>query len=199
MCAPLRSRCRNPASSAVSRSRLAIAAILPPSRRPRRPSDSLRWAVPVNGSDFDPRLLPVYLEGRELLGDVAWFDAHTHIGHNDPDGRKATAEEIIGGLDAAGHQRALVFAMQEPDGYPPANDAVLDAAAASGCSPWHASRPTTTAPSTRRDAAWTAARAGSSCTHGRMPSRSRTPSSRRSSPWLTTSARRCSSTPGAGS
>jgi uncharacterized protein len=88
--------------------------------------------VPVNGSDFDPRLLPIYLDGREVLGDVAWFDAHTHIGQNDPDGRKATAEEIIGGLDAARHQRALVFAMHEPDGYPAANDAVLAAASASG-------------------------------------------------------------------
>ena len=57
-----------------------------------------------------------------------WFDAHTHIGQNDPDGRKATAEEILGGLDAAGHQRALLFAMHEPDGYPAANDAVLAAA-----------------------------------------------------------------------
>jgi predicted TIM-barrel fold metal-dependent hydrolase len=88
--------------------------------------------VPVNGSDFDPRLLPVYLEGRELLGDVEWFDAHTHIGQNDPDGRKATPEEILGGLDAAGHQRALLFAMHEPDGYSAANDAVLAACAASG-------------------------------------------------------------------
>jgi uncharacterized protein len=88
--------------------------------------------VPVNGSDFDPRLLPVYLEGREPLGDVRWFDAHTHIGQNDPDGRKATPEEILGGLDAAHHQRALVFAMHEPDGYSAANDAVLAAAGASG-------------------------------------------------------------------
>jgi predicted TIM-barrel fold metal-dependent hydrolase len=88
--------------------------------------------VPVNGSDFDPRLRPLYLDGRAGLGDVRWFDAHTHIGHNDPDGRRATAEEIIGGLDAAGHQRALVFAMHEPGGYPPANDAVLAAGAASG-------------------------------------------------------------------
>ena len=60
-----------------------------------------------------------------------WFDAHTHIGQNDPDGRKATPEEILGGLDAAGHQRAMLFAMHEPDGYPAANDAVLAAAAAS--------------------------------------------------------------------
>jgi uncharacterized protein len=88
--------------------------------------------VPVNGSDFDPRLLPIYFDGRELLGDAAWFDAHTHIGHNDPDGRKATAGEIIGGLDAARHERALVFAMHEPDGYTEANDAVLSAAAQSG-------------------------------------------------------------------
>src|SRR6187200_3029268 len=88
--------------------------------------------MPVNGSDYDPRLRPLYFEGRPWLGDAAWFDAHTHVGHNDPDGRKATAEEILGGLDAAGHQRALVFAMHEPDGYRTANDRVLADAAASG-------------------------------------------------------------------
>jgi uncharacterized protein len=88
--------------------------------------------VPVVGSNFDSRLEPVLRSGVDELGDVAWFDAHTHIGQNDPDGRTATPEEIIGGLDQAGHQRALVFPMHEPDGYPPANDAVLAAAAASG-------------------------------------------------------------------
>jgi uncharacterized protein len=88
--------------------------------------------MPVNASDFDPRLAPLYQEGREALGDADWFDAHTHIGSNDPDGRTATAEEIIGGLDQAGHQRALVFPMHEPDGYAPANDRVLRDAAASG-------------------------------------------------------------------
>jgi hypothetical protein len=88
--------------------------------------------MPVNGADFDPRLAPLYRDGRDVLGDAEWFDAHTHIGHNDPDGRKATAEEIIGGLDQAGHGRALVFPMHEPDGYGPANDAVLQAAAESG-------------------------------------------------------------------
>jgi uncharacterized protein len=88
--------------------------------------------VPVNGSQFDSRLLPVYLDGREALGAVDWFDAHTHIGQNDPDGRKATPEDILGGLDAAGHRRALLFAMHEPDGYSEANDAVLAAAAGSG-------------------------------------------------------------------
>src|SRR4051812_44673761 len=89
--------------------------------------------MPVNGANFDPRLAALYRDGRELLGDdVEWFDAHTHIGHNDPDGRKATPEEIIGGLDQAGHHRALVFPMHEPDGYGPANDAVLRASAESG-------------------------------------------------------------------
>jgi len=88
--------------------------------------------LPVNGSQFDPRLRALYMDGREALGDAAWFDAHTHIGHNDPDGRSATAEEILGGLDAAGHQRALVFAMHEPDGYRAANDAVIEASGASG-------------------------------------------------------------------
>ena len=89
-------------------------------------------AVPVNGSEFDSRLWPLYLSGHDGLSREDWFDGHTHIGQNDPDGRTATAEEIIGGLDAAGHQRALVFAMHEPDGYGPANDAVLSAAAESG-------------------------------------------------------------------
>jgi uncharacterized protein len=88
--------------------------------------------MPVNGANFDPRLEALYRDGREVLGDAEWFDAHTHIGENDPDGRKATPEEIIGGLDQAGHGRALVFPMHEPDGYGPANDAVLRAAAESG-------------------------------------------------------------------
>src|SRR4051812_31053177 len=88
--------------------------------------------MPVNGATFDPRLDALYRDGRDVLGDAEWFDAHTHIGQNDPDGRTATPEEILGGLDQAGHQRALVFAMHEPDGYGPANDAVLRATAASG-------------------------------------------------------------------
>ena len=36
---------------------------------------------------FDAVLAALFADGREALGeDVAWFDAHTHIGHNDPDG-----------------------------------------------------------------------------------------------------------------
>jgi uncharacterized protein len=88
--------------------------------------------MPVDNRRFDPALAALFASGREGLGDVEWFDAHTHIGQNDPDGRRATAQEILEGLDAAGHRRALVFAMHEPDGYTAANDAVLAACAASG-------------------------------------------------------------------
>ena len=125
-----------PLGTAKSRIRLGLARLrlefeARRRRGARRLACSLRRAVPVNGSQFDQRLLPVFLDGREPLGEDDWFDAHTHIGQNDPDGRKATPEEILGGLDAAGHQRAMLFAMHEPDGYPAANDAVLAAAAAS--------------------------------------------------------------------
>ena len=68
------------------------------------------------------RLLP---EGAD------WFDAHTHTGCNDPDGMKATAEQVLAALDTGGHRRALVFSTMEPNGYPEANDRVLGEAQAS--------------------------------------------------------------------
>jgi uncharacterized protein len=88
--------------------------------------------VPVNGTNVDPRLRPVYFTGYDELAAPLWFDAHTHMGHNDPDGRSATPEEIVEGLDTARHDRALLFAMHEPDGYSGPNDAVLEACAGSG-------------------------------------------------------------------
>jgi uncharacterized protein len=60
-----------------------------------------------------------------------WFDAHTHTGFNDPDGFKASAEQIVAGLDTAGHARALVFSTQEPGGYREANERVIAEARAS--------------------------------------------------------------------
>ncbi len=60
--------------------------------------------MPIASSHFDPALGALFADGREALGDVEWFDAHTHIGHNDPDGFSATTEEILAGLDAAGHR-----------------------------------------------------------------------------------------------
>jgi hypothetical protein len=88
--------------------------------------------VPIRGGEQHEVLAPVHLHERGWVGDVAWFDAHTHMGHADPDGTEADPEEIVAGLDAARQQRALIFPMQEPDGYREPNDAVLAAAAASG-------------------------------------------------------------------
>jgi uncharacterized protein len=56
------------------------------------------------------------------------FDAHTHLGQNDPDGMHQTPDELLAGLELAGARGAFVFPMQEPGGYPPANDMVLEAA-----------------------------------------------------------------------
>lgn len=78
----------------------------------------------------DEPLLPHYRAAADLLPEgTEWFDAHTHTGQDDPDGMKATVEQVLAGLDRGGHRRALVFPMQEPAGYPPANDRVLAEAA----------------------------------------------------------------------
>ncbi len=66
----------------------------------------------------------------DLAGQVPGLDVidvHTHIGQNDPDGFTCTTEELTGGLAAIG-ARGVVFPMQEPGGYPPANDMVIAAA-----------------------------------------------------------------------
>jgi uncharacterized protein len=62
---------------------------------------------------------------------VALFDAHTHIGANDPDGARLTREQLIdilAPLDA----RGVVFPMHEPGGYREANELILEEAARSG-------------------------------------------------------------------
>ena len=79
----------------------------------------------------DHLIRPWYERLCEDLAPLELYDAHTHIGNNDPDGFKQTAEELYEHLDAAG-ARGVVFPMHEPDGYPAANDAVLAAAADSG-------------------------------------------------------------------
>lgn len=68
----------------------------------------------------------------DLLPSVELFDAHTHIGENDPDGMHQSAEELIASLELAGARGSFVFPMHEPDGYPAANDAVLEAARGAG-------------------------------------------------------------------
>ena len=61
-------------------------------------------------------------------GPLELYDAHTHIGQNDPDGYKQTPDELIAAL-APVDARAVLFPMHEPDGYPAANDVAIGAAA----------------------------------------------------------------------
>jgi hypothetical protein len=78
----------------------------------------------------DTGLLPWYERLRAEVPDPDVFDAHTHIGGNDPDGYSCTRQELVDylqHLDAS----AFVFPMHEPDGYPAANDMVMAEAEAS--------------------------------------------------------------------
>ena len=68
----------------------------------------------------------------EQVPDVELFDAHTHIGRNDPDGMRQSPEELLTLLELAHARGAFVFPMHEPDGYPPANDEVMEVARGSG-------------------------------------------------------------------
>jgi hypothetical protein len=76
-------------------------------------------------------LLPWLDRLRAEVPGLELFDAHTHIGRNDPDGFRCEPEELLAGLELI-DGRAAVFCMQEPDGYPPANDRVIEVAAGSG-------------------------------------------------------------------
>ena len=64
----------------------------------------------------------------EQIPGIELFDAHTHLGQNDPDGMKQTPAELLETLSASRARGAFVFPMHEPDGYPPANDMVIQAA-----------------------------------------------------------------------
>src|SRR6478752_861467 len=79
----------------------------------------------------DAELQPWFDHAMGLVPGVEIFDAHMHIGVNDPDGFKATAPQILHALELAG-ARGVAFPFQEPDGYRQANDHVVEQAAASG-------------------------------------------------------------------
>lgn len=84
------------------------------------------------GDPYVEHIRPLYDAARTALPPgVTWFDAHTHMGHDDPDGMEADPEDILAGLDAAAQHCALLFAMHEPAGYREPNDRVLAACAAS--------------------------------------------------------------------
>ena len=79
----------------------------------------------------DAELQPWFDHAVGLVPGIEIFDAHTHIGVNDPDGFKATAPQILHALELAG-ARGVAFPFHEPDGYRDANDHVIAAAADSG-------------------------------------------------------------------
>jgi uncharacterized protein len=68
----------------------------------------------------------------DQIPGVELFDAHTHLGQNDPDGMSQTPPELLEVLGSAQARGAFVFPMHELDGYPPANDMVIQAARESG-------------------------------------------------------------------
>jgi hypothetical protein len=82
-----------------------------------------RWAAAL----ADPLLAPYVEQVRSAIPGGRLLDAHTHIGQNDPDGFKLHPDDLVAGLQRA-HARGVVFPMHEPDGYPPANDRVLELA-----------------------------------------------------------------------
>ncbi|MDX6656914.1 MAG: uncharacterized protein QOH62_1707 [Solirubrobacteraceae bacterium] len=88
--------------------------------------------MPVRGTSMYSVLKPYLEHELERFDGLELFDAHTHIGRNDPDGFSAEPHDILDAMDAAGQRRALLFAMHEPGGdYRAANDEVLSACAAS--------------------------------------------------------------------
>jgi predicted TIM-barrel fold metal-dependent hydrolase len=80
--------------------------------------------------DVDAIMLPWWERLEADHPELDLLDAHTHVGADDPDGVKQTTEQLLAALKRAS-ARAVVFPMHEPDGYPPANDRVLEAVAAS--------------------------------------------------------------------
>ena len=61
-------------------------------------------------------LAPWAAQTREATPGVRLFDAHTHLGQNDPDGMKQTPAELLQVLSDADAVGAFTFPMHEPDG-----------------------------------------------------------------------------------
>lgn len=64
---------------------------------------------------------------REQVPGLDIVDVHTHLGSNDPDGFSCDRGQLIDTL-ANVDARGVVFPMHEPDGYPAANDTVIEEA-----------------------------------------------------------------------
>ncbi len=70
---------------------------------------------------------------RALVPGLALFDAHTHIGANDPDGFSQSPQQLRETLLEAEAVGCFVFPMHEPEGYRAANDMVIELAAQADC------------------------------------------------------------------
>src|SRR5215213_2866734 len=69
-------------------------------------------------------MLPWLDRLRDEVPGIEPFDAHTHIGFNDPDGFSCSSAELSEALERIG-ARAFVFPMHELDGYSAANEMVI--------------------------------------------------------------------------
>jgi uncharacterized protein len=78
--------------------------------------------------DIASYIAPWASQMEDQVPGIRLFDAHTHVGRNDPDGVTQTPEELLDMLRVSGACGAFVFPMHEPDGYRPANDMVIEAA-----------------------------------------------------------------------
>ena len=115
------------------------------------------------------------------VGGLELYDAHTHVGANDPDGFTQTPEQLLEAL-ASARARGVVFPMHEPGGYREANEFVIDAAAGpSGVVVPYCRVDPREGASPRPRARSTRARAGSSCTRARSSSASTSRACARSS------------------
>jgi uncharacterized protein len=75
---------------------------------------------------YDDALMRPWFESAvERVPGLSLFDAHAHIGFNDPDGLGLSARELIETMQAI-HARSIVTPLHEPDGYPVANDRVME-------------------------------------------------------------------------
>src|SRR3954454_25394505 len=77
---------------------------------------------------YADHLLAPWLERlREELPDLDIFDAHTHVGTNDPSGFSVTREQLLESVEIAG-ARAATFPLKEPEGFHDANTRAIELA-----------------------------------------------------------------------
>nr|MBA2600067.1 amidohydrolase family protein [Actinomycetota bacterium] len=95
-------------------------------------STTLEVVLRPRSALYDDELMrPWYDDAITRVTRLSLFDVHGHVGSNDPDGFKFSSSELTATLAAAG-ARGVVMPMHEPNGYPPANDALLAESEASG-------------------------------------------------------------------